>query len=62
MDGRMIFGDFELTTGLSVIPVKVGSVVAAARTNQNAGARAAVKSNGYELLIVDAVISPPSSD
>lgn len=62
VDGRMIFGDFELTTGRSVIPVKVGSVVAAARTNQNAGARAAVKTNGYELLIVDAVISPPSSD
>jgi hypothetical protein len=51
--------DFKLTTGQTSIPVTAAAYVTALRSNQNAGARASVKSNGYEMMTVAATIPGP---
>ncbi len=59
--GGQTAGDFEFTFGVTEIPVSVGAETIVFRTNQNAGARAVVQSNGYELYLIDAMIPSEAS-
>jgi hypothetical protein len=52
--------DFKLTTGSTKIPVTVSSFVTALRSNENAGARACIKNNGYEMIPLAASIPGPN--
>lgn len=51
--------DFHLEVGSTEIPVTSAAVVTATRTNENAGGRAAVKSEGYDMFLINATISSP---
>ncbi len=54
-----IIGDFELTPGETEIPVSTGASAVVSRSNENAGARALVRSGGHEVILLDAVIMTP---
>ncbi len=56
--GRTI-GDFMLRTDQTAIDVSSGSMVMASRTNENAGARAILTSNGYQMQLLKATIPTP---
>lgn len=56
-----VVGDFELTPGQTEIPVSVGASAVVSRSNENAGSRAAIRSGGHELILLDAVIMKPST-
>jgi hypothetical protein len=52
--------DFKLTTGQTVIPVTTSSIVSALRSNQNASARASLRSNGFDMFPIAATIPGPN--
>jgi hypothetical protein len=54
-----IIGDFELTPGETEIPVSTGASAVVSRSNENAGARALVRSGSQEVILLDAVIMTP---
>ena len=49
--------DFEFRTGESEFPVVSAAMVSATRSNQNATARAGIRSNGFEVSLIHAVIA-----
>lgn len=51
--------DFKMTTGTTKIPVTYSSIVTALRSNHNAGAFATIRSNGFNMTLVGAVIPGP---
>lgn len=57
-NGRV--SDFKLTTGETRIPVTAAGVVTALRSNENAGARASLRSPGYIMIPVGATIPGPN--
>ncbi len=48
--------DFELTSNRTIIPVIASTYARVSRSNENAAARAAVYTEGYDLIVVKAVI------
>ncbi|MDX9752693.1 MAG: hypothetical protein RBU29_01950, partial [bacterium] len=52
-------GDFMLQTDETAINVATASMVMASRTNENAGARAILTSNGYDLRLLNITIPDP---
>jgi len=52
-------GDFMLRTDETAIDVSTGSMVMASRTNENAGSRAVLTSNGYQMQLLNATIPDP---
>lgn len=57
-DGAVV-GDFELTPGQTEIPVSTGAAAVVSRSNENAGARALVRSGGHEMILLHGVIMNP---
>jgi len=60
--GLEAFGDYQLTPHVSEIPVSYGVVGTAARTNENANARARLSHEGVEMTLVATVIQPPPEE
>jgi|GEM_PF-1517111 len=56
MGEGQVIPDFELEVGKTVMPFAAASVVTASRSNQNASARASIRSPGYEMLLINAYI------
>ena len=52
----VVIGDFELTPGETEIPVSAGAAATVARSNENSGGRAMVRSSGYEMVLVRGVL------
>lgn len=52
--------DFKLKTGETIIPVTSAGIVTALRSNQNATAKASLKSTGYKMITISATIPGPS--
>ncbi len=56
LGNTMRMGDWEFTSGKTKVAVSSGSVVTVSRSNENAGARAALVSPGYEMILINAMI------
>jgi hypothetical protein len=52
----VVIGDFALTPGETEIPVSAGAAASVARSNENSGGRALVRSSGYEMVLVHGVL------
>ena len=50
-NGRFV-PDFELHLGETVLPFSAASMVTVSRSNQNAAARASIRSDGYEIVLL----------
>lgn len=61
LDNGEQMADFELDVGATEIPVTSSAVVTATRTNENAGARAVLKSEGYDMVLINATILSPEA-